>query len=67
MCTKYGNQDGKMTLDLTVAQAKSGPQMCFVWLIECLNIKKNRLPTFKIWKIFQQKSGFSVVVVFFFF
>ena len=40
MCTKYGNQDGKMTLDLRVAQAKSGPQMGFVWLIECLNIKK---------------------------
>ena len=41
MCTKYGNQDGKMTLDLTVAQAKSGPQMCFVWPMQCfLKIRK---------------------------
>lgn len=40
MCTKCGNQDGKMNLNLrlqtSVPQAKSGLQMCFVWLTECL-------------------------------
>lgn len=40
-----------LRLQTSVPQAKSGPQMCFIWLRECLNVFLNQLPTFKNWEI----------------
>lgn len=55
MCAKRGNQDGKMTLNFklqtSVPYAKSGSQMCLVWLrvfklffflISCQHLKLGR-------------------------